>query len=81
MVGTQASVKKEHESLEKEDEMFYRRLFYVPLSTPKESFDIEGGKIPIRFIIQIRRMMYWWHLVNIDQSEVLSKFYVVQKVN
>ena len=27
------------------------------------------------------RMMYWWHLVHIDKSEVLSKFYVVQKLN
>ena len=73
--------KKEYESLEKVDEMFYRRLFDVPISTPKESFYIEGGKIPIRFIIQMRRMMYWWHLVHIDPSEVLSKFYVVQKLN
>ena len=29
----------------------------------------------------MRRMMYWWHLVHIDQSEVLHKFYVVQKLN
>ena len=54
---------------------------FLCISTPKESFYIEGGKIPIRFIIQMRRMMYWWHLVHIDPSEVLSKFYVVQKLN
>ena len=29
----------------------------------------------------MKRMMYWWHLVHIDPSEVLSKFYVVQKLN
>ena len=72
---------KEYESLEKVDEMFYRRLFDVPISTPKESLYIEGGKVPIRFVIQMRRMMYWWHLVHIDQSEVLRKFYLVQKMN
>ena len=26
-------------------------------------------------------MMYWWHLVHLDQSEVLYKFYIVQKLN
>ena len=63
--------KKEYETLEKVDEMFYRRLLDVPLSVPKESLYIEGGKIPIRFIIKMRRMMYWWHLVHIDKTEVL----------
>ena len=73
--------KKEYETLEKVDEMFYRRLLDVPLSVPKESLYIEGGKIPIRFIIKMRRMMYWWHLVHIDKTEVLHKFYIVQKMN
>ena len=74
-------LKKEYESLEKVDEMFLRRLLDVPTSTPLESLYIEGGGIPIRFIIKTRRMMYWWHLVHIGPSEVLKKFYIVQKLN
>lgn len=74
-------LKKEYETLEKVDEMFHRRLLNVPISTPKESFYIEGGRMPIRFIIKMRRIMYWWHLVHSDQSEVLYKFYTVQKLN
>jgi hypothetical protein len=53
-----------YEILEKVDEMFYRRLLDVPISTNKESFYIKGGRMPIRFIIKIRRIMYWWHRVQ-----------------
>ena len=74
-------LKKEYQTLEKVDEMFYRRLLDVPISTPKESFYIEGGRMPIRFIIKMRRIMYWWHLVHLDQAEVLHKFYTIQKLN
>ena len=74
-------LKKKYESLEKVPEMFLRRLLDVPTSTPLESLYIEGGGIPIRFIIKTRRMMYWWHLVHIGPSEVLKKFYIVQKLN
>ena len=38
---------KEYQKLEKVDEMFYRRLLDVPISTPKESFYIEGGRMLI----------------------------------
>ena len=60
--------------------MFYRMILNVPISVPKESLYIETGKIPIRYIIQTRRLMFWWHMVNLKESEVLFKFFKVQKL-
>ena len=37
--------------------------------------------MPIRFVIKSRRVMFWWHLVNLDKKELLHKFYVAQKMN
>ena len=41
---------------------------------------METGKLPIKFIIKTRRVMYWWHVVNSNKSEVLYK-YLAQKTN
>ena len=73
--------KQEYKKLESIDEMFYRRLFNVQISTPKESLYIETGKLPIKFIIKTRRVMYWWHVVNSNKCEVLYKCYLAQKTN
>ena len=73
--------KQEYEKLENIDEMFFRRLLNVQISVPKESLYIEGGKMPIRFIIQMRRVMFWLHLANLEKSELLYKFYLGQKLN
>jgi hypothetical protein len=42
---------------------------------------IETGKLTVKHIIKMRRVMYWWHLVNLDKNEVLHKFYIAQKLN
>ena len=73
--------KQEYKKLESVYEMFYRRLFNVQISTPKESLYMETGKIPIKYIIKMRRVMYWWHVVNSNKSEVLFKCYQAQKLN
>ena len=70
--------KQEYKKLENIDEMFLRSMFNVPFSTPKESVFIETGKINVKVIIKMRRVMYWWHIVNLDKNEVLSKFYLAQ---
>ena len=61
--------------------MFFRRLLEVPISVPKEGIYLEVGKIPVRFVIKMRRIMYWWHLVNLKNTEVLHKMYLAQKLN
>ena len=73
--------KQEYQKLESVDEMFLRRLLSVPVSVPKEALYLEFGKLSIKNLIKIRRMMYWWHLVNVDQSELIQKFFTAQKLN
>ena len=43
-------------------------------------FYIETGKIPIRFTIAKRRLMYLWHLLSRKESELISKVYHIQKL-
>ena len=73
--------KQEFKKLENVDEMFFRNMFNVPVSTPKESLYIETGKINVKIIIKMRRVMFWWHIVNLEKNEVLYKFYMAQKLN
>ena len=56
----------EIEILEKVDETYLRQLFGAHSKTPIEAFYLESGKIPLHFIIQNRRLMYWWHLVKLS---------------
>ena len=73
--------KPEYQKLESIDEMFIRRMLNVQSTAPKESLYIEPGIMPIRFLIKMRRCMYWWQVVNLDQNELLNKFYRAQKMN
>ena len=65
--------------LEQIDEMFFRRILDVPKTTPKVGLYIEFGKIPLKFIMKMRRMMYYWHILTRNEDELLQKFYNVQK--
>ena len=51
----------------------------APSKTPIEALYLETGKLPIKYIIQCRRLMYWWHLVKQDKNKLISKFYTAQK--
>ena len=76
-------LKKKHvEQLEKIDEMFIRKLFSAHSKTPTEALYIETGLIQIRFIIQMRRLMYWWHIViKTKENSLVKKVYEAQKNN
>ena len=45
--------KQDYKKLESIDEMFYRRLFNVQSSVPKESLFIESGKMTVKYIINM----------------------------
>ena len=49
--------------------------------TSKEIYLIESGKIPIRFLISMRRIMYWWHILHVKKSDMLYKVYSTQKIS
>ena len=70
---------KQIEKLEQIDEMFLRKILNVGKSSPKVGLYIECGKIPIRFIVKMRRIFYLWHILTRESHELISKFYKVQK--
>ena len=66
--------------LEKCDRDLLSRLFSVPFTCSYEAVFLETGCLPIRFILQGRRLMYYWALLNKPDHELVKKFLNVQKV-
>ena len=70
---------KQLEKLEQIDEIYFRKIFNVAKTSPKIGIYMECGKLPIRFIVKMRRLMYYWHILNRKEDELLFKFYKAQK--
>ena len=74
------NVEKRHiDELEKCDKDLMTRIFGVPFTCSYEAFYLETGIFPIRFILQGRRIMYYWTLLNKSNDELAKKFFDVQK--
>ena len=56
-----------------------RKIFAAHSKTATELFYLETGKIPLRFIILKRRLMYLWHILTRDETELIHKVYSTQK--
>ena len=56
----------EFKKLEEVDEMYFRKIFELPKSAPRIGMYAECGKIPIRYIIKTRRLLYYWHLIHLE---------------
>ena len=67
------------EKLEQIDEMYLRKIFNVAKTAPKVGLYMECGKLPVKFITKMRRIMYYWHILTRNEKELLYKFYSVQK--
>jgi hypothetical protein len=70
---------EQYTKLEEIDEMFMRNIFNLPRSAPRISLYAECGKIPVRYIIKTRRLLYYWHILHLEEKEILHKFYLGQK--
>ena len=66
------------DKLEDVDKVLLRRVLGTQISTPIESLYLEMGCIPIRFVIMGRRLMFLHYLANLDEEEMLHKFFVAQ---
>ena len=55
----------QYTKLEEIDEMFMRKIF--------------NGKLPIRYIIKTRSLLYYWHILHLEENELVYKFYLGQK--
>ena len=60
------------EILESVDENYLRRIFEAPISTPIEMLYLELGVIPIRFIIQERRLNFLWYILHEDEESLIN---------
>ena len=60
------------------DRSLSRKILKVPISTPKESFYLELGILPIGTVIKARRIVYLHDLANLNENEMLYKFLITQ---
>ena len=75
------NTKEEHLTiLESADIELMRILFNAHSKTATELFFLETGKIPLRFTISKRRLLYLWTILTRGEEELTSKVYQAQKV-
>ena len=73
-------VKSKHiQMLESCDRSLLTRLFSVPKTCSYEAVFMESGLLPLRFILQGRRLMYYWTILNKPDTELVKKVFEVQK--
>ena len=68
------------EVLEQIDEMYLRKILNVAKSAPKEGLYIECGKVPLKFIAKMRRIMFYWYIITRNEDEFIYKFCAAQKL-
>ena len=64
--------------LESADNDLMRKIFKAHSKTAIELFFLETAKIPLRFVISKRRLMYYWHIMHQSEDELIRKVYDVQ---
>ena len=69
------------DQLEIIDRRLLRQILGAHSKTSIEWLYIETGKFNIKSLIQIRRLMYLWHILNRNKSELIRRIYEAQKMN
>ena len=67
------------EDLEKIDRILLKRIFEAPSSTSTKSLYLESGCIPIKFMIQAKRIMFLHYLLKREDDELISQVLYAQK--
>ena len=70
--------KEQYRKLEEIDEMFLMKMFKAPKCVPRLSLYLECATLPVKNVCQSRRLMYYWHILHSDETELLNKFYSAQ---
>ena len=68
------------EQLEKVDRYFFRKIFNTVRSTPFESYYLETGALPLRFVVIGRRLMYLWSILHKKEDELVRQVFNVQRL-
>ena len=69
---------KNIKSLEDSDARIFANIFCSPRSTNRVLFYLESAKIPVRYILSKRRLMYLWHILSRPPHELIRRVYEVQ---
>ena len=67
--------------LEAVDLMLLRKILNAPKSTPKEILYLELGCIPLKFIIQKRRLSFLHYILQEDPNSLVYRFFEFQSKN
>ena len=71
----------ELERLEQVDEMWMRELMECSRSVPRDLLYLELAIVPIRYVIQIRRLLYLQHILKQKKDSLLHRFFMAQLAN
>ena len=69
------------EELEKVDRMLIRHILNAHSKTSIEWLYADTGILNIKSLIQIRRLMYLWHILSRDKTELIRRVYETQKIS
>ena len=73
-------LKSQIEQLEVIDRNLIRQILGAHSKTGIEWLYMETGKFNLKSLIQIRRLMYWWHILSRDESELIRRVHETQKI-
>jgi hypothetical protein len=76
-----AVTKSQIEELEVIDRMLLRHTLNAHSKTAVEWLYADTGKYNLHSLIQIRRLMYLWHILSRDESELIHRIYKTQKIS
>ena len=65
--------------LQEVDEYLLRKILKAHSKTPKEMLHLETATVPIKYIIESRRLSYLHHILTREKSELISKIYFAHK--
>ena len=66
--------------LEDVDEFLLRSLFKAHSKTPLEFLHLETGTVPLRYIIESRRINHLHNILSKSESELIHRLYKAQKI-
>ena len=69
------------DTLESIDKMFWRKVFNCPITTPTEVLFLETNSISIRHVIMSRRLMYYYDILKMDDSELVKRVFLARKLS
>ena len=68
------------EDLEKVDRVLLRHILNAHSKTAIEWLYVDTGRLDLKHLIQIRRMMYLWHILSRNKNELIYRIYQTQKI-